>query len=94
MMVMARNVAELFQEAAQLPERDLATLAGLLIESLEPAPQPDLEAAWSKAIERRVAELDAGAVETIPWDQVRREVFSRRRGCVRGGPGGGRTRGR
>ena len=74
---MARNLEELFREAAQLPERDRATLAGLLIESLEPEPQPDVEAAWSKEIERRVAELDAGTVKTIPWEEVRAELFGR-----------------
>ncbi len=75
---MTRTVVELFREAAQLPEGDRATLAGLLIESLEPAPEQDVEAAWSKEIARRVAELDAGTVETIPWHEVRAEVFGRR----------------
>ena len=69
-MIMIRNLEELFLEAAQLPERDRATLAGLLIESLEPAPEADVEAAWSKEIERRVAELDAGTVETISWEEA------------------------
>ena len=75
---MTRNLEELFREAAQLPERDRATLAGLLIESLEPAAEPDVEAAWSKEIERRVAELDAGTAKTIPWEEVRAELFGRR----------------
>ena len=75
--MMPRNIVELFREATQLPEADRATLAGLLIESLEPSPEPDVEAAWSKEIARRVAELEAGTVETIPWDEVRREVFGR-----------------
>lgn len=74
---MTRNLEELFRDAAQLPEHDRATLAGLLIESLEPAAEPDVEAAWSKEIERRVAELDAGTVETIPWEQVRAGLFGR-----------------
>jgi putative addiction module component (TIGR02574 family) len=78
MMNMSRNLEELFREAAHLPERDRAALAGLLIESLEPAPEPDVEAAWSKEIARRVAELDAGTVETIPWEQVRAELFGGR----------------
>jgi hypothetical protein len=33
---MERNLKEVFREAAQLPERDRATLAGLLIETLDP----------------------------------------------------------
>jgi len=75
---MTRELKELFQKAAQLPERDRATLAGLLIESLEPVPDADAEAAWSKEIARRMAELDAGTVETIPWEEVRAELFGRR----------------
>jgi len=75
---MARNLKELFREAAQLPERDRATLAGLLIETLDPAPEPDVEAAWSQEIARRVAEIDAGTAETIPWEEVREELFGRR----------------
>jgi putative addiction module component (TIGR02574 family) len=76
---MIRSLEELFREATQLPEHDRAALAGLLIESLEPAPEPDVEAAWSKEIARRVAELDAGTVKTIPWEDVRAELFGRRR---------------
>jgi len=40
---MERNLREVFQEAAQLPERDRATLAGLLIETLDPVSEPDVE---------------------------------------------------
>ena len=80
MLGMARDVKELFREAAELPERDRAVLPGLLIETLDPAPEQDVERAWSDEIARRVAELDAGTVETIPWEQVREELFGRRNG--------------
>ncbi len=75
---MPRKLKDIFHEAAQLPECDRATLAGLLIETLDPGPEPDVEAAWSQEIARRVAELDAGTVETIPWEEVREELFGRR----------------
>ena len=75
---MARNLNELFREAAQLPEQDRATLAGLLIETLDPGAEPNVEAAWSQEVARRVAELDAGTVETIPWEDVRAELFGPR----------------
>ena len=78
MLNMARNLNDLFHEAAQLTERDRATLAGLLIETLDPGPEPDVEAAWSKEVARRVAELDAGTVVTIPWEKVRSELFGQR----------------
>ena len=72
---MERNLKEVFRDAAQLPERDRATLAGLLIETLDPVSEPDVEAAWSEEIKNRVAEIDAGTVELIPWEEVRAELF-------------------
>jgi len=35
----------------------------------------DIEAAWSKQIERRVAEIDAETVELVSWEEVREELF-------------------
>jgi putative addiction module component (TIGR02574 family) len=72
---MERNLNDVFQQAVQLPERDRATLAGLLIETLDPVSEPGVEAAWSEEIERRVAEIDAGTVELISWEDVRAELF-------------------
>jgi putative addiction module component (TIGR02574 family) len=74
---MPRDFNEIFREAAELSEQDRATLAGLLIESLEGEPDPDVEAAWAAEIERRVAELDAGTVQTIPWEEVRQHLLDR-----------------
>ena len=72
---MERNLNDVFQQAVQLPERDRATLAGLLIETLDAVSEPDVEAAWSEEIEQRLAEIDAGTVELIPWEDVRAELF-------------------
>ena len=72
---MSRNLKEVFHEASQLPERDRATLAGLLIETLDPISEPDVEAAWSEEIKRRLDEIDAGTVELIPWEEVRAELL-------------------
>ena len=74
---MPKDVIVLFRDASELSERDRATLAGLLIESLEADAEPDVEAAWSEEIKRRVADLDAGNVETIPWEEVRRRLLDR-----------------
>ena len=72
---MERNLNDVFQQAVQLPEHDRATLAGLLIETLDPVSEPDVEAAWSEEIKRRIAEIDAGTVELIAWEDVRAELF-------------------
>ncbi|HEV8486951.1 MAG TPA: addiction module protein [Blastocatellia bacterium] len=69
------SVLELFEKAADLPEEDRATLAGLLIESLESEVDESVEGAWKEEVERRVAQLDSGAVETIPWEVVRARLL-------------------
>ena len=43
--------------------------------NMEPNLEPDVEAAWSAEIERRLVEIDAGTVELIPWDDFRSELF-------------------
>jgi putative addiction module component (TIGR02574 family) len=74
---MGRKLNELFREASELTERERAELAGLLLESLEDQPDEDVEAAWAEEIERRVRQIDSGEVATIPWKQVRAELFAR-----------------
>ena len=74
---MPKDFKDIFRDASDLPERDRATLAGLLIESLEGEPDPGVEAAWAAEIERRVAELDSSAVKTIPWEEVRQRLLDR-----------------
>jgi len=74
---MGRKLNELFREASQLAERERAELAALLLESLEGEPDEDVEAAWAEEIERRVRQIDSGEVETIPWEQVRAELYAR-----------------
>ena len=73
---MARDIKELLKEAAELSESDRATLAGAMLESLEPEPTPEVKAAWSREIERRVREVDSGAVELIDWEDIRAELFA------------------
>ena len=74
---MPKELKEIIRDAAALPESDRATLAGVLIESLDGKSDDDVERAWTAEIERRVAQIDAGEVELIPWEQVREELFGR-----------------
>jgi putative addiction module component (TIGR02574 family) len=74
---MARKLQELFKEAAELPDRERAELAGMLLESLDDEQDPAVELAWAEEVERRVRQIETGEVKTIPWDQVRAELFSR-----------------
>ena len=74
---MSTHVTELFEKASNLSEEERATLAGLLIESLESTVDSDVEEAWRIEIERRVAELDAGTAETVPWEVLKAELLRR-----------------
>jgi len=50
-------------------------LAGLLIESLEPPPDPDVQQLWAEEAERRWREIGSGGVATVPWEEVRTKLF-------------------
>lgn len=73
---MSTSVVQLFDQAVTLNPGDRATLAGLLLESLDPLPDPGVEAAWAREIERRVRELDEGKVQTVSWEEVKAELLA------------------
>lgn len=74
---MLRDLKEVFREVFELPEHERATLAGLLIESLEPPPEPEVAELWAAEAERRWREIESGAVQTIPWEEIRAKLFRR-----------------
>ena len=74
---MSTPVGELFRQASELSEHDRATLAGLLLESLEHEVDEDVESAWQEEIERRLAELDADSVQLVSWDEVKAKLMRR-----------------
>jgi hypothetical protein len=76
MKSMPRDLKQLLRDAAELPEADRATLAGVMIESLEPEPTPEVKRAWSREIERRVSEVENGSVVLVDREDVRAELFA------------------
>ena len=72
---MGETAERLLKQALLLGESDRASLAGALIESLDSGSDPDAVQAWDSEIERRVKELEAGSVKTIPWSEVRQRLF-------------------
>jgi putative addiction module component (TIGR02574 family) len=46
-------------------------LAGLLLDSLDASTEDNVDEAWRAEIERRMHELDTGAVTPVAWEQVR-----------------------
>ena len=74
---MARSARELFEEAMGLDPEERATLMRLLIESLDAESEEGAEDMWRVEIERRMAELDSGAVETVSWEELRARLYRR-----------------
>ncbi len=74
---------QILLEALQLSEEERAAIAGELIESLDAEVDADAEAAWSAEIHRRVQELEAGRVLTVPWAEARRRIRTAAQGGSR-----------
>jgi len=74
---MARSARALFEEAMRLDPEERATLMRLLIDTLDAESEEGSDDAWRTEVERRVAELDAGAVEPIPWEELRARLYQR-----------------
>jgi len=75
---MVASPKELYKEAMRLDPKERAELVALLLDSLEIGEDDGVETAWLKEIDKRVEAIDSGAVETVPWSEVRSRVFEPR----------------
>lgn len=67
---MSMTLVELEEHARQLPPEERARLADLLLESLQEAPSAEIEAAWDREIEARIAAHERGESKTYPAEEV------------------------
>lgn len=67
---------ELFHQALKLPPEARAALAGSLIASLDDVIDEDAEAAWQAVIERRISEIESGAVKMVSWLEARNRILA------------------
>ena len=67
---MAEQLAELERQARALSTDDRARLAEVLLESLQGPPLSEVETAWSREIEERVAAYDRGEAQPYPAEHV------------------------
>jgi len=70
---MKRDAAEILKEALA-PAEARAALAKSLLDRLDTDVDEDAGAAWATEVNRRVAELNSGAVKAIPWAEQRRRL--------------------
>ena len=75
---MTYEATELLKKALTLSVDERAELASSLLESLDGMEDPKaVEAAWDQEIARRIADLDSGKAQTIPWEEVRKSISSK-----------------
>jgi putative addiction module component (TIGR02574 family) len=68
---------KVLQNALSLSDEERAELAALLIESLDVTVEMDAEVAeeWRAELARRIATLDDGTAQPIPWEEVKRRLL-------------------
>jgi hypothetical protein len=67
---MSPSAQRILEEALQLPPDELDWLVeSLLVKDKGPG-DAEIEAAWDSEIKRRLEEIDSGAVEMIPLENV------------------------
>jgi len=71
------DYATILSAAAQLPAADRERLIDDLTATLLDDQPVSLSPEWLEEIERRSAEIDSGAAETVDWETVRRDLFRR-----------------
>jgi len=71
---MSTLVEELSARAKTLSAEDRARLVEELLDSLQGESDTEVENAWDREIERRVAEIESGAVKLIAAEEVHAEA--------------------
>jgi len=83
-LLMSPTAQKILEEARQLPPDEQEWLVeSLLIKDKSPA-EAEIEAAWDGEIKRRLDEIDSGAVDLIPLDDVLAEMAATIRARQRG----------
>ena len=72
---MSTAAEELLAQALKLAPEDREMVAVELAASLEK--DPGYDDAWAAEIKRRVEEIDTGAAELVPWEEVRDRLYER-----------------
>ena len=66
---MSTTANAILNTALALSRNERAWLASELIASLDESKDSDVEAAWAAEIDRRIAEVESGEIETSSWEE-------------------------
>ncbi len=68
---MSPATEQVYRNALALADDERAVLLDALLAVDEPGDTPPLDESWREVIASRSAELDAGTVTAVPWEEVR-----------------------
>lgn len=67
---MTTTLKQLTHDALELPVRERAELAHVLIASIDESTDPGISSAWDEELKKRVREIKEGRVKGIPAEEV------------------------
>lgn len=67
---MDRSAQQILEDARQLPPSEVDWLIESLLQEGRDGTDAEIEAAWESEIKHRLDEIDSGAVEMVPLDDV------------------------
>lgn len=70
------TIEQILQEVALMPASTRAYIAEKILEMIDAEEQIDLSPEWISLIEKRVADIDAGAVQMVKADDVMKQIGS------------------
>ena len=71
---MSRPIAIIQDEIRRLSATEKEEVLRTLLEELDGPPDPNVESAWLKEVERRAGELESGQVQCVPAEEVFRQL--------------------
>ncbi len=71
---MSAAFKQVIENIKELSHGERALVAHCLISSLETEPDQGVDAAWSALSEKRLSELESGAVKGMSWQEIKNKV--------------------
>lgn len=71
---MTTTLDEVARAAEQLTPQERDALIDRLLDMQRATVDPEVEAAWRDEVDRRLAAIDRGEEELVPWEEVRRDL--------------------
>lgn len=74
---MSSAAKKILEDAMALADEEREELAAHLLGSLPATGEQEIEAEWMAEVRRRMADVDAGKVSMIPWEEARQVLRER-----------------